>query len=137
VRRCHQKRPDRQVAKTHLHADPSRVMMPHQGVDSETEQKRRDGIADCLPGSAMPRSAAPRTTQPMAKAWPSAIGERTRAATNCWERDQRPLPPRGTSSQVRSTGFGSAITLCGGGSQRRRHRAGRKRTPPYPAQRWA
>ena len=84
------------------------------GVDSKTEQKRRDGIADCLPGSAMPRSAAPRTTQPMAKAWPSAIGERTRAATNCWERDQRPLPPRCTSSQVRSTGFGSAILSAEG-----------------------
>jgi hypothetical protein len=64
-------------------------------------------------------------------------GDCTRAATNRMERDQRPLPARCTSSQVRSTGFGSAITLCGRVSQRRRHRAGREQTPPFRAHRWA
>jgi hypothetical protein len=46
VGRRRKKRPDGQISKANLHADPTRVLMPHQGIDSKPNQDRGHGIAD-------------------------------------------------------------------------------------------
>jgi hypothetical protein len=46
VRGGDQKRPDRQFPKAHLHPNPSRMAMSHEGIDSETDQECGDEVAD-------------------------------------------------------------------------------------------
>src|ERR1700686_4403620 len=46
VRRGDKKRPHRQISKAYLHADPPRVLMPHQEIDPKPNQDCGDGVAD-------------------------------------------------------------------------------------------
>ena len=49
VRRGHQERPECQVSEAHLHANPTRVVMPHQKIDPKTYQNSGDRVANRFP----------------------------------------------------------------------------------------